>query len=111
MEATDKSFNAAESTWSVTFPNYTVSGIASCNSLTGSWGIAYPEYNDQITAGYQTNQLQCWCRMTSPVRSAWLYDRQYDSASECASDCAKYCGYYTQHMSNFRTAMYGSAGQ
>ena len=97
-------------TWTTEFPYGTISGITSCNSITGTWGTAYSSNQNNITAGYQTDGVQCWCRITIPVRSAWVFYHTYDSDSECASACTYACAYNGQNHSGFRTAMYGSAG-
>ena len=111
VSGTSETYDAAQKTWTAIFPNYTLSGIVSCNSLTGTSGTAYPEYNNQITAGYQTNQLQCWCRMTNPVRSAWVFSNTFSSASECASSCANFCGTYVRDHAFFRRGVFGTVGQ
>ena len=109
MPGTSETSDAAKKTWSAIFPDYTISGIASCNSLTGTSGTAYPEYNNQITAGYQTDGDNCWCRMTSPVRSAWVF--LYTPGSDCAERCVLGCGYNVRAAAPVRTAIITSAGQ
>ena len=99
-----------EATWSVEFPNYTVSGIASCSSLAGTRHTAYPEYNNQITQGYQDDGTNCWCRMLYPVRSAWTFRYAPSTSSNCASGCAYNCGEGFHDYSEFRQAMFESAG-
>ena len=110
VDGTDFSNNATNATWSTTFSDYTVSGIASCNSISGTLGTAYPEYNNQITQGYQDNGINCWCRMTSPVRSAWVFDRTISSESGCATNCAGNCGNRVRANASFRRGIIGSAG-
>jgi len=109
IEGTDYHRDEATKTWTTTFPNYTVSGIATCNSTSGTYARAYPEYNfDNNHAS--SEGVYCWCRMTSPVRSAWVYGSERGSASECASDCARRCGSGVQGYSDFRRGVFGSAG-
>ena len=104
-------YDRETATWSVTFDYGTVSGIASCNDISGSgYGKTYSGNQNNITQGYQEDQMNCWCRMTTPVRSAWVYRYECSSASECASYCAYYCVDYVQTSSNFRIGMFGSAG-
>ena len=99
----------ATKTWTTTFPYGTVSGIATCNSTQGEYGRAYPEYNfDNNHAS--SEGLYCRCRMTSPVRSAWVYFNGHVSASECASNCARLCGNYVRADAAFRSGIFGSAG-
>jgi len=110
IEGTGSTFDEQSATWSVTFSYGTISGIASCNSLSGIVGTAYPQYNNQITQGYQQNQLHCWCRITSPVRSAWVFENPYPSPSDCAVYCVRYCGIRVRDYIDFRRVFFGSAG-
>ena len=109
IEGTSSTGISENMTWTATFPNYTVSGIATCNSTKGESARAYPEYNfDNNHAS--SEGVYCWCRMTSPVRSAWVYRTELSSASDCASACASRCGYYVQSSSAFRGPLYNTAG-
>ena len=106
---TDSS-HPTSNTWSVTLRNGNiVSGISTCNSTSGSWATAFPEYNDVFSQG--TSGVHCWCRMTKPVRSAWVFRDSRSSASECASNCAVYCGDGVRALADFRRSVFGSAGQ
>ena len=99
----------ATKTWTTTFSYGTVNGIATCNSTSGTYARAYPEYNfDNNHAN--SEGVNCWCRMTSPVRSAWVCNGEHGSASACASDCASTCGYLVRNYSTFRGGVFGSAG-
>ena len=109
VDGTNNTYDGTNATWSVTFPNYTISGIASCNSLSGTENKAYPEYNNQITQG-ETSGANCWCRMTSPVRSAWVFYYTSSSASDCAAFCANLCGADVRSDASFRGGIFGSAG-
>ncbi len=92
--------------WTATFPYGTVSGISTCNSTSGSYGVARPNANfEQGTTG-----VYCWCRMLRPARSAWVYRSAYSSASDCASNCASYCGRHVRTYADFRGGVFGSAG-
>ena len=104
-------YSATNATWSVEFPYGIVSGVASCNSIEGTWATAYSGDQNNITTGYQTGQMNCWCRMLSPVRSAWVINNTFGLASDCASSCAYYCGSSVRSSgANFRRAVFGSAG-
>ena len=99
---------ATEKAWTVTFPNgNTVSGVAACKSISGIWGRAYPNYNFDL----ETDGANCWCRMTNPTRSAWVYDIERTTASECASICASVCAYGVSSYAGIRGGLYSSAGQ
>ena len=109
VDGTEHTSNETEKTWTVTFPNYTTSGIASCNSTSGANNTAYPGYNNRFTQ--ETSGVDCWSRMTNPVRSAWVFRYTHSSASDCATTCAERCGYRVRDNTEFRTAIIGSAGQ
>ena len=103
--------NQEDATWTTTFPYGIISGIASCNDIFGTgYGKPYSGNQNNITAGYQDGQSNCWCRMTSPVRSAWVFNYTYGLASECTSRCAYSCGNYVRVYADFRTGMFTSAG-
>ena len=103
--------NQEDATWTTTFPYGTISGIASCNDIFGTgYGKPYSGNQNNITAGYQDGQSNCWCRMTSPVRSAWVFRTTYESASNCATDCASICGYVVRVSASYRRGIFGSAG-
>ena len=104
-------YNAENKTWSVVFSYGTVSGIATCNSTSGTYATAYPEYNfDNDHAS--SEGVFCWCRMTSPVRSAWVFTipDHFGTSGECKLGCAGYCGYYFDGAPTFRGGVFGSAG-
>ena len=109
MAGTDSSYNTSERTWSVTFPNYTVSGIASCNNSSGTYSTASPEYNNVFNTG--TSGVYCWCRMTNPVRSAWVFNFTGSNNSYCISSCAADCAYDVRNDKQLRGGVFGSAGQ
>ena len=103
-------YNQTEATWTVPFPSYTISGIASCNDISGTYAQPYSGNQNNITAGYQTDQLQCWCRMTTPVRSAWVFLNTRTSTSECVSACARFCGIGFRDSAYFRQPFFTTAG-
>ena len=108
VEGTSYTSQASSKTWITTFPNYTVNGIATCNSTTASYE-AHPEYN--FDNNYVSSEgTECWCKMTSPVRSAWVFDYGFSSASDCVSQCANYCGSGVRYYSDVRERFFGSAG-
>ena len=79
-------------------------GVCSANSASTFGDIAY-----QLTMSGTTSQnLNCWCKMTSPAVSRWTYYDAYSSASHCAQNCAFNCAYYVQRDASFRSGMFGS---
>ena len=105
IEPTNYTYSTANMTWEATTSYGNVSGIASCNSTSGLWAWAYPQYDfNQSSTG-----LYCWCKMTSPATSAWVYRDDHSYASDCDSNCARFCGNYVRDYSDFRGGVIGSA--
>ena len=103
---TQSALTGGTGTWSTTFSYGTVSGIATCNTTSGSFGVAYPQYDfDQGVTGQY-----CWCKMLRPARSAWVYNNDRGSASDCGTYCAYDCGYNVRYSVGFRRGVFGSAG-
>ena len=106
-EPTGYTYDASNMTWNVTAPYGDVSGIASCNSTSGLYAWAYPQYDfNQSSTG-----VHCWCKMTSPTTSAWVSHYDHGSASDCASRCASYCGSYVRFPGGFRGGFFGSSAE
>ena len=101
---TNYTYDNSTGTWTANLDYGDVSGISTCNSTSGSWATAYPQYNfEQGTSG-----AQCWCKMTGPARSAWVYRDEHGSASDCAAHCAHYCAGNVRDSAAIRTGMFGS---
>ena len=106
INGTNYTYDASAGTWTTNFDYGDVSGISTCNSTSGSWGVAYPQYNfEQGTTG-----VYCWCKMLRPARSAWVYLYEYGSASDCDAYCADVCAYRVRYDADFRRGVFGSAG-
>lgn len=88
--------------WGVSFPNYTVYGRAVCNGNTGKYAQA--SSLEQTEAGGK----ECWCKMTSPKESRWVFGSWSYDASDCANSCASECAIYVQVDSAFRGGVFGS---
>ena len=97
----------ATQTWKVPFSYGTVHGIAACLSSNygkGQGGI-YRENNGILfdngarVVGGEANGTHCWCKLTYPAVSFWVYDSSYgyNTIDECTrygttgSGCAQRC--------------------
>ena len=85
-----------------------VHGIASCNETYGTFATVYSGNQNNISQGYSGRE--CWCRMTSPVRSAWVFLNTRTSTSECVSACARFCGMGFRDGATFRAGFFTTAG-
>ncbi len=96
-----------DQTWGVTFDGYgNVKGIASCNGTSGT-------YDQPTTANFsQSDKGQyCWCKMTSPAVSRWVFFDDHGDANDCAYYCADHCGTYVSMYDESRSGIFGSVGQ
>lgn len=94
--------------WSGQTGNITVGGISHCGTSTGSVG-------DTISAvalsGTATENLYCWCRITSPAVSQWAYAAKYASSTNCDTNCVTNCATKFAGNTTFRTALFTSIGK
>ena len=121
--------NASEMIWWTDFSYGRIYGEATCLSAaeglgrTAGTGAYYgvEEYaTTPITAELGLNgkdangneRVHCWCRVTHPVSSAWVFGNAYtyDSASDCVSRCTQNCGERARGYSQVRTGLFGSVG-
>lgn len=91
--------NAGE--WCVAFPNdVVIKGQAVCNDTPGTY--ADVSSSEQINS----NGPNCWCKMTQPSGSHWVF--RYSDDSFCANTCAFDCAYNVQYSADFRGALFGA---
>ena len=118
IAGTDSSYNTAQSTWWAWFPYGTVRGISAClsSNYSKSMGGYVSKLEDTNPAtgvtsrvvGGETNGMHCWCKMTHPAASLWVFRNTYSSDSVCALDCAHYCGGRVRDNSVMRGGLFGS---
>ncbi|MBQ0013484.1 MAG: hypothetical protein KBS86_02875, partial [Proteobacteria bacterium] len=96
-----------DNTWGVTlYTGDKIKGEALCSRTDGTY--AKPGNPDE--AFDEDNSYYCWCRMTSPAVSRWVFRDVSDSAASCASFCAYACGYPVHYYSDFRSGVFSSVG-
>lgn len=101
--------------WGVTFPYGSVWGIATCTDTPGTYGVAVNELRDTngelITGGERTGS-NCWCKMTHPAVSQWVFRHTFATVEICRSQCPGYdgCAYRTKNDTAFRAGIFGSLG-
>ena len=117
--------NGAEWRWWTEFPYGRVAGEATCLSAaeglgrTTGQGVYYgiDEYaNTFITADAGLNGLDadgnerkyCWCKMTHPVSSRWVFHENSSSASSCVNNCVRACSYGLLNGVALRKGVFGS---
>lgn len=100
------SSNRYFSDWKVPIVNdYYARGVGYCGSQNGG---ASGTISDNLTvSGTPDDNIYCWCKMTSPANSPWVFYQAYTSAGNCLGDCAYNCGneLTTGGRTNVRYAM------
>ena len=114
-------YSTAASTWWTAFPYGTIHGISAClssnygQSLGGSvaqLSDTNPDTGESArVVGGETNGLHCWCKMTHPAVSRWVFFNSSSSLAECAGNCASHCGIRARIRSALRAGLFGSVAQ
>ncbi|MBQ0013571.1 MAG: hypothetical protein KBS86_03320 [Proteobacteria bacterium] len=96
-----------DQTWGATlYTGDKVTGIASCNSTPGTYAQSTNQNFNQTDKGEY-----CWCKMTEPAVSRWVFLTDRSHADYCAYDCAGYCADSVRLYSDFRSGVFSSVGQ
>lgn len=87
-------------------PSLRVFGIAACSNQSGT---GYSDTSDKITASYNIDDnIHCWCKMTVPAVSSWVYTSGLGDYGTCVENCNTSCGVAIRQNSNFRKNMFKS---
>ncbi len=112
IAGTNYSYNTAQSAWWTWFPYGTIRGISAClsSNYDQSRGGAVAQLTDNgaRVVGGETNGLYCWCKMTHPAASLWVFAYTISSDSGCANYCAYFCGSGVRNDSGMRGGLFGS---
>jgi len=112
VSGTNNSSNADLFEWSATFPYGTVWGIATCVDVAGTGSTAVDELRDsngELATGGERTGKYCWCQMTHPAVSRWVFQGANSSVADCRSLCANGCG-SSVRSAGFRGGVFGSLG-
>ena len=129
ISGTDYGHNPSEWIWWVDFSYGRIYGDATCLSAaeglgrTSGMGKYYGIDNYASTfidvesglSGTDVNgdaRLHCWCRVTHPIFSHWVYGSNtvYYSATDCKSKCPDNCANRHRAYSQIRFGTFGSVG-
>lgn len=113
INGTAHSYNTDLFEWSATFSYGTVWGIATCVDTSGTSNTAVEELRDsngEIATGGERTGKYCWCQLSHPAKSRWVFRSAYSSVAVCRSNCANYCAHNVRSNSAFRTGVLGSLG-
>lgn len=113
INGSTNSYNADLFEWNTTFSYGTVFGIATCVDTAGSSNQVVAELKSSdgtVATGGERSGRYCWCQMTHPARSRWVFRDAYGSVDYCRSFCARDCGIVVRRDSGLRSAVFGSLG-
>ena len=93
--------DTTKKTWKVVFDYKTITGLAACNGISGTYGV--PRTNLYTNASDEG--VYCWCKMepvvddstnmqttaTTGLASYWVYAYQASTENDCATNCASTC--------------------
>lgn len=81
-----------------------ITGIASCNNTSGTSGdVTDEEFNNTADGQY------CWCKMTYPAASRWVFRNDNKNADNCVRLCASACATdICRNSSPYRSSFFGS---
>ena len=110
VAGTTYTYDNALGRWDTTFPYGHVIGISACINTSGSYGVAKSQLKDgeNDVVGGEVTGPRCWCKMTHPAVSLWVFSGSSSSTSVCASSCAGRCGNFVLSNSAFRAGLFGS---
>ena len=118
--------NASEMLWWTEFSYGRIYGEATClseaeggkaSSMGTTTNSNGEKLSQDIPAGLKNKDADgndrgyCWCRMTHPAYSRWVFNYSSYSASTCASDCARNCGNSARDYAALRGGLFGSVGK
>lgn len=102
--------------WCVKFQNYTIKGIAACSDVTGKYNLGdIASDQNKVNSDYTNiatsdpKGVNCYCKITNPKASKWVFSWAYSAPSSCADQCPSICG--TRVHDNdygFRGAVFGA---
>ncbi|MBP3316510.1 MAG: hypothetical protein J6L70_02845 [Alphaproteobacteria bacterium] len=92
LEYGNSEFKASCGTYGtgVTIP---VRGIGICSNTSGSVHGSTSDTLVTVSSVSDSQNVNCWCKIISPIMSPWVSSYSYSSASECAYKCAYGCAF------------------
>ena len=97
-----------QSNWSATCDGVSVQGVAFCGSQSGN---SVGATTDAVTTSSTSDDNRhCWCKMTSPAVSRWVFSYAITSAGYCANSCAYSCADRARYAASFRSALFSGLG-
>ncbi len=83
-----------------------VRGVAVCAST-----AAENQYDTSATITVGETNRYCWCKVTAPAPSMWVYNADMYGGANCARRCVVYCGEHIGYYPEYRKALFSTLGQ
>lgn len=96
--------DTATSEWGVKYQNGTIWGISACIDTPGTNGETVTDLHSldgSPVIGAERTGQHCWCKITHPTVSAWVYafsTKSIDSCSGNNGSCPGFCARYTSDI-------------
>ncbi len=109
---TSVSSNASDNTFELRFDydlmpgnsSYrTITGMATCNEITtdtSDGAISQGGANTHLRASTADVGTRCWCQLSGPITSWWVYNREFSDDAACAAGCASDCANAIKNNTN-----------
>lgn len=112
IHGTSYTYNNSTGVWKTVFSYGNVSGISTCvpDVPSGSVGsITTKETGGYLDAvGGATTGKYCWCKMTHPMSSLWVFYADRGTVDYCVATCTDYCGSRVRGDAVLRSGLFGS---
>ena len=103
----DKAKNRGD--WGVEFNGYTVTGISTCSTSQGNLNNLKKVNQKAVENSYTSQSGKwCYCKMTSPNESNWIFQYEHENAPKCKEQCAGFCAVAVRFDSDFRKILYST---
>lgn len=98
--------------WRVDYNYKTLTGLAACNEIPGTYATA----TTNLSTSSADSGQHCWCKMEpvseygydTGLASYWVYLNEYDDADSCATGCTNGCALAMKDNSVFRSGIFNS---
>ncbi|MBQ3039943.1 MAG: hypothetical protein IJD41_05300 [Alphaproteobacteria bacterium] len=86
-----------------------IEGIGMCSANVGATVYATRTSLKTVDSNTNTNNKYCWCKMTYPALSQWVYVTYTDmTPARCPRNCSYVCEWAAQNSAAFLTALFNS---
>lgn len=113
LPLSNSGFNSDLGDWWATGSYGTVYGISACLNKGARKQEAVSDLTDtdnngetKKVVGSEKYGRYCWCKLTRPVSSLWVYINDYGSTEKCVSVFGNCCQYYFHNFKNVREILF-----